>query len=207
MPWGAEPGATEAIAGSLSELGAATTAIEADLADPGTPARVFNEAERRLGPVTALVMSHCESVDSGLLDTTVESFDRHFAVNTRATWLLIREFGRRFAAERGTGRIISLTSDHTVGNLPYGASKGAMDRITLAAAHELAHLGVTANAVNPGPVDTGWMTEEVRAHCLTATPLGRLGTPQDTAHLVDFLCSPEGQWVNGQLLKSNGGFA
>ena len=205
MSWGTEPGATEAIEGLLAERGAAGAGIEADLADPDTPARVFDEAERRLGPVTALVMSHCESVDSGLLDTTVESFDRHFAVNTRATWLLIREFGRRFTAPPGTGRIISLTSDHTVGNLPYGASKGAMDRITLAAAHELAHLGVTANAVNPGPVDTGWMSEEIRAHCLAATPLGRLGTPQDTAHLVDFLCSPQGQWVNGQLLHSNGG--
>ncbi|MFF0085470.1 SDR family oxidoreductase [Streptomyces canus] len=206
MSWGTEPGATEAIEASLSERGAATAAIEADLADPDTPARVFDEVQRRMGPVTALVMSHCESVDSGLLDTTVESFDRHFAVNTRATWLLIREFGRRFTAEKGTGRIVGLTSDHTVGNLPYGASKGAMDRITLAAAHELAPLGVTANAVNPGPVDTGWMTEEVRAHCVGATPLGRLGTPQDTAHLVDFLCSREGQWINGQLLKSNGGF-
>jgi 3-oxoacyl-[acyl-carrier protein] reductase len=207
MTWGTEPGATEAIEAGLSERGAATAAIEADLADPDTPARVFDEVERRLGPVTALVMSHCESVDSGLLDTTVESFDRHFAVNTRATWLLIREFGRRFTAEKGTGRIVGLTSDHTVGNLPYGASKGALDRITLAAAHELAPLGVTANVINPGPVDTGWMTEEVRAHCVGATPLGRLGTPQDTAHLVDFLCSREGQWVNGQLLKSNGGFA
>ncbi|KQW09221.1 SDR family oxidoreductase [Streptomyces sp. Root369] len=206
MSWGTEPGATEAIEASLSERGAVTAAIEADLADPDTPARVFDEVQRRMGPVTALVMSHCESVDSGLLDTTVESFDRHFAVNTRATWLLIREFGRRFTAEKGTGRIVSLTSDHTVGNLPYGASKGAMDRITLAAAHELAPLGVTANAVNPGPVDTGWMSEEVRAHCVGATPLGRLGTPQDTAHLVDFLCSREGQWINGQLLKSNGGF-
>jgi 3-oxoacyl-[acyl-carrier protein] reductase len=206
MTWGTEPGATEAIEASLSERGAATAAIEADLADPDTPARVFDEVERRLGPVTALVMSHCESVDSGLLDTTVESFDRHFAVNTRATWLLIREFGRRFTAEKGTGRIVGLTSDHTVGNLPYGASKGAMDRITLAAARELAPLGVTANVINPGPVDTGWMTEEVRAHCVGATPLGRLGTPQDTAHLVDFLCSREGQWINGQLLKSNGGF-
>ncbi|WP_406174088.1 SDR family oxidoreductase [Streptomyces canus] len=206
MSWGTESGATEAIEASLSERGAATAAIEADLADPDTPAQVFDEVQRRMGPVTALVMSHCESVDSGLLDTTVESFDRHFAVNTRATWLLIREFGRRFTAEKGTGRIVSLTSDHTIGNLPYGASKGAMDRITLAAAHELAHLGVTANAVNPGPVDTGWMTDEVRAHCVGATPLGRLGTPQDTAHLVDFLCSREGQWINGQLLKSNGGF-
>ncbi|WP_369173721.1 SDR family oxidoreductase [Streptomyces sp. R28] len=207
MTWGPEPGATGAITDALTEHGAATTAIEADLADPDTPARVFDEVERSLGSVTALVMCHCESVASGLLDTTVESFDRHFTVNARATWLLIREYGRRFAAAPGSGRIISLTSDHTVGNLPYGASKGALDRITLAAAHEFADLGVTANVINPGPVDTGWMTDEGRAFVLRQTPLDRLGTPQDTAHLVDFLCSPQGQWINGQLLMSNGGFA
>lgn len=207
MTWGKEPAASEAISVALAEHGAAVTAVEADLIDPETPARVFDVVERARGPVTALVMCHCESVDSGLLDTTVDSFDRHFAVNTRATWLLVREYGLRFAAEPGSGRIIGLTSDHTVGNLPYGASKGAMDRIVLAAAHELARLGVTANVVNPGPVDTGWMTGEVREQLLRQTPLGRLGTPQDAAHLVEFLCSPQGQWVNGQLLLSNGGFA
>jgi 3-oxoacyl-[acyl-carrier protein] reductase len=152
-------------------------------------------------------MCHCESVDSSILDTTVESFDRHFAVNARATWLLIREYGRRFTGVPGSGRIIALTSDHTVHNLPYGASKGALDRITLAAAHELAHLGISSNVINPGPVDTGWMTDEIRASGIKQTPLGRLGTPQDTANLVDFLCSEQGQWINGQLLLSNGGFA
>jgi 3-oxoacyl-[acyl-carrier protein] reductase len=80
----------------------------------------------------------------------------------------------RFRGAHGTGRIISLTSDAVVGNLPYGASKAALDRITLAAAHELAHLGVTANAINPGPVDTGWMTEELRQAVVRQTPLGRL---------------------------------
>ncbi|WP_369165007.1 SDR family oxidoreductase [Streptomyces sp. AFD10] len=247
MEWGAEPGAAASIADELTSAGARTAAIEADLTDPDAPARIFDEAEERLGgQVTALILSHAESVDSGLLDTTVEAFDRHFAVNARATWLLIREYGLRFRGGRadapgadsyGTGadapteasghatadsgarpgphsaprppkgRIVALTSDHTVGNLPYGASKGALDRITLAAAHELAHLGVTANVVNPGPVDTGWMTDDLRAALIQGTPLGRLGTPRDTAHLVDFLCSPEGQWINGQLLKSNGGAA
>ncbi|MGW7395976.1 SDR family oxidoreductase [Streptomyces cyaneofuscatus] len=222
MEWGAEDGAAASIARELEEAGARTAAIEADLTGPDAPIRIFDEAEQRLGPVTALVLSHAESVDSGLLDTTVEAFDRHFAVNTRASWLLIREYGLRFRGEPGSkpgepgtgvgagagaGRIVALTSDHTVGNLPYGASKGALDRITLAAAHELAHLGVTANVVNPGPVDTGWMNDELRDAIAQGTPLGRLGTPQDTAHLVDFLCSPQGQWVNGQLLKSNGGAA
>jgi 3-oxoacyl-[acyl-carrier protein] reductase len=207
MTWGIEPGAADAIQAMLAGHGAAAAAIEADLADPDAPAQIFDAAQRQLGSVTALVMCHCESVDSGLLDTTVESFDRHFAVNARATWLLIREYGLRFRGLHGTGRIISLTSDHTVGNLPYGASKGALDRITLAAAHELAHLGITANVINPGPVDTGWMTDEIRESGIRHTPLGRLGTPRDTGHLVDFLCSPQGGWINGQLLMSNGGYA
>ncbi len=207
MAWGAEDGAIAAIEQDLTGNGAAAVAIEADFTSTDAAAQVFGETEGRLGHVTALVMCHCESVASGLLDTTVESFDRHFAVNARATWLLIREYGQRFRGAPGTGRIISLTSDHTVGNLPYGASKAALDRITLAAAHELAHLRISANVVNPGPVDTGWMTTDIRQSGIRQTPLGRLGTPRDTAHLVDFLCSPEGGWINGQLLMSNGGFA
>ncbi|WP_431033495.1 SDR family oxidoreductase [Streptomyces sp. P6-2-1] len=207
MEWGEEEGASEAIRAELAERGAACVAIEADLADAGTPERVFAEVESRWGGVSALVLCHCESVDSGLLDTTVESFDRHFAVNARGSWLMVREFGRRFSGAYGSGRIVALTSDHTAGNLPYGASKGALDRITLAAARELAHLGITANVINPGPVDTGWMPEAVREQVRAATPLGRLGTPYDTAQLVDFLCSPQGQWINGQLLRSDGGLA
>ncbi|WP_304454592.1 SDR family oxidoreductase [Nocardiopsis sp. YSL2] len=207
MDWGIEEGAAESTVRALADLGAASAAIEADLADPDTPEALLDAAEERLGAVTALVMCHCESVDSGLLDTGVESFDRHFAVNARATWLLIRAFEQRFRGDHGTGRITALTSDHTVDNLPYGASKAALDRITLAAARELAHLGVTANAINPGPVDTGWMTGELREQVTGLTPLGRLGTPQDTAHLVDFPCSTRGQWINGQLLRSDGGFS
>jgi 3-oxoacyl-[acyl-carrier protein] reductase len=207
MSWGVESGSEVAVSAAVEQEGGTAFAVEADLAGPGSPEQIFDTVERARGGVTALVMSHCESVDSGLLDTTVESFDRHFAVNTRASWLLIREFGRRFRGAFGTGRIVALTSDHTVGNLPYGASKGALDRITLAAAQELAHLGVTANAVNPGPVDTGWMDEPLRTTVMDRTPLARLGTPRDAAHLVDFLCSPQGQWVNGQLLVSNGGLA
>lgn len=205
MAWGVEEGAAEAVGALIEGHGARHLAVSADLADPASPAQLFDRVEAGLGPVGALVMSHAESVDSGLLDTTVESFDRHFAVNARASWLLIREFGLRFAGAFGTGRIVALTSDHTVGNLPYGASKGALDRITRAAARELAHLGVTANVVDPGPTDTGWMSEQHKADMVEHTPLARIGTPQDAAHLIDFLCSPQGQWINGQLLQSSGG--
>ncbi|MFB6823771.1 SDR family oxidoreductase [Streptomyces virginiae] len=205
MSWGAESGAPEELRAAVTSLGARAHAVEADLSDPAVPARLFDGVEEALGNVTALVLCHCESVDSGLLDTTVESFDLHFAVNARAGWLLIREYGLRFRGRHGSGRVVSLTSDHTAGNLPYGASKGALDRITLAAAQELAHLGVTCNAIDPGPTDTGWMTEEQKADTARATPLGRVGTPRDCANLVTFLCSTEGGWINGRLLRSDGG--
>jgi 3-oxoacyl-[acyl-carrier protein] reductase len=206
QPWGRDTSAHEAVSSRLADLGARGHAIEADLEDVSTPAAIFDSVEQALGPVRALVMSHAESVDSSIMDTSIESFDRHFAVNARASWLLIREFAERYRDPFGSGRIIALTSDHTVNNMPYGASKGALDRITLAAAAELSHLGVTANVINPGPVDTGWMTPELLERVVRQTPLGRSAQPIDPANLVAFLCSPEGGWINRQLLKSDGGF-
>ena len=204
-PWGSVPEEVQALRAEMGRCGARTTAVEADLSLPETPEPVFEAVERDLGPVTALVMSHCHSVDSDILSTSVASFDLHFAVNARATWLLVREFGRRFRGEPGTGRILAITSDHTAGNLPYGASKGAMDRIVLAAATEFRERGITANVINPGATDTGWMTEELLDEVRDRTLLGRVGTPQDCAHLVEFLCSKEGGWINAQLLCSDGG--
>jgi 3-oxoacyl-[acyl-carrier protein] reductase len=205
MPWGSDAGEASALRAELAAAGARTAAIEADLSDVGAPGRIFDAVEAELGAATALAMSHCYSVDSDILSTTIESFDRHFAVNARATWLLVREFGRRFHDDFGSGRIVAITSDHTAGNLPYGASKGALDRIVLAAASEFRDLGIAANVINPGPTDTGWMSEESMAQVREETPLRRVGLPEDCANLVAFLCSPQGGWINGQLLYSNGG--
>lgn len=205
MPWGSTPTEVETLCTRLQTYGARTLAIEANLALIETPDQLFAVVQQELGPITALVMAHTYSVDSDILTTTVESFDRHFAVNARATWLLVRAFGQNFKGAFGRGRIIALTSDHTTYNLPYGASKGAMDRIVLAAATEFRALGITANVINPGATDTGWMSVEQLAQEKERVPLGRVGLPQDCAHLVQFLCSPEGGWINGQLLYSNGG--
>ncbi|UTT62533.1 SDR family oxidoreductase [Microcella humidisoli] len=189
---------------SLTRAGALVVRIEADLSDPAAPAEVVARAARALDGLDALVLSHSHSVDSSILDTSLESFDRHFAVNSRAAWLLIKAF-----AELGQewGRIVALTSDAVVHNVPYGASKGALDRIILAAAGELGSQGITANLINPGPIDTGWMTDDIRAALTDRQPTGRLGSPADTANLVRFLLSDEGGWVTGQLLKSDGGFS
>lgn len=205
MPWGSDANDLRMLEEQLRESGATTTMVEADLSDTATPSRVFDHVLSELGPVTALVLAHCEGVNTDLLGTSVEGFDRHYAVNARASWLLVREFGLRFAGPIGRGRIIGLTSDHVPGNVPYGVSKGALDRIVLAATHEFAHLGVTANVINPGATDTGWMTKEQLSDFARSAPLGRVGLPEDCARLVSFLCSEEGGWINGQLLQSNGG--
>lgn len=205
MPWGRQPNDVEKVDVGLREAGASTVAVSADLSEVESPTKIFDAVEAELGPVTALIMCHCESVDTDLLETTVDSFDRHFAVNTRASWLLIRELAVRYSTEPGRGRIVALTSDATVGNLPYGASKGALDRIVIASARELADLRITANVINPGPVDTGWMGGELREQIVRSSPRGRGGRPSDTAALVSFLCSAEGEWINGQLLQSDGG--
>ncbi|MEZ5087655.1 MAG: SDR family oxidoreductase [Tessaracoccus sp.] len=190
-------------------LGVEVELVPCDLADPEAP-ELLIRAARELGPVKALVMSHCESVDSSILTTSIESWDRHFAVNARATWLLIRAFAEQLPTDIEPGEvggsIVALTSDHTAHNLPYGASKGALDRIVVAAAVELLDRGVRANVINPGPIDTGWMNDEIREWGIQETAARRLGTPQDTANLVRFLLSPEGSWINGQVLYSNGGF-
>lgn len=191
MPWGAD---AQPVA-----------RFEADFSDPAVPAQVFAKVNAELGPVTALVMCHCESVDSSIADATVESFDRHFAVNARAPWLLIKAFAEQFPGPAGSGRIVAITSDAVVNNVPYGASKGALDRIVFAAAEEFASLGLTANVVNPGPVDNGWMNDGLKVVLQARNLQPRLGRSTDCANLVRFLCSPEGQWINRQLLYSDGG--
>jgi 3-oxoacyl-[acyl-carrier protein] reductase len=205
MEWGSNPTDLDLIVSTCKQVGVRVFSIEADLSNIESPGKIFDTIEKKLGSVTALILNHCHCMESDILSTTIASFDLHFAINTRATWLLIKEFINRFKSEPGTGRIISITSDHTAGNLPYGASKGAMDRIVLASAREFRSKGITANVINPGATDTGWMTEELKSEIKRITLPDRVGLPKDCSNLVSFLCSKEGGWINAQLLYSNGG--
>lgn len=205
----ADPSDVEQLVAELRATGRRVELVPGDLATAEAPPRIIERARTALGTLGALVMCHCESVNSSILDTTTESFDRHYAVNVRASWLLMKAFAEQVAPQTDTpgGAVLALTSDHTAHNLPYGVTKGALDRLVLAGTHELADRGIRTNVINPGPIDTGWMDDAVRADLAAQTPGGELGDTATVADLVSFLLSERGAWIRGQLILSNGGFA
>ena len=177
----------------------------ADRSTSSGPVELVEAVTRDRGPISALILSHARDVETGILDTTAQSFDMHVAVNARASLLPIAAFARQ-VPESG-GAIVALTSDAATGDLPDGASKGALDRIVISAAREFGPLLISANVVNPGPIDTGWMNDAIRNDLVRQQPFGRLGLPADIANAVAFLVFDDGRWVSGQLLNVDGGFS
>ena len=92
------------------------------------------------------------------------------------------------------------------GEIAYAITKGAIETLTYTLASEIASKGITINAVNPGPNDTGWMNRELEDQLLAQSPMGRVGRPTDTAKLIGFLASEEAEWITGQVIHSEGGF-
>jgi 3-oxoacyl-[acyl-carrier protein] reductase len=199
QPWGAgEVPLREGLAGHL----------EADLADPAAPEAVMAAARIALGHVDVLVANHAASVGGTLEEVTAASIDTALVVNVRATLLLAQAFAAGFEGDHG--RVVLLTSGQGRGpmpsELPYIASKAALSGSVMSLADHLAARGITVNAVNPGPTDTGWAPDDVVARVEAAMPSGRWGTPDDAARLVAWLASEESGWVTGQVIDSDGGF-
>ncbi|MDQ3792597.1 MAG: SDR family oxidoreductase [Actinomycetota bacterium] len=182
---------------------------ESDLSLPESPGRLLDAVAGRLGAPSILVNNAAYSTRDGVEGLDAETLDAHYAVNLRAAALLCVGFARRYPGGPG-GRIINLTSGQSLGPMPneiaYAATKGAIEALTVTLAAEVGHLGITVNAVNPGPTDTGWMKEDLRRELSTRFPAGRVGEPEDAARLVAFLASDEARWITGQILHSEGGF-
>lgn len=181
------------------------------MADPNAPFKLLDVVTAELGLPSILVNNAAHSSRDGYINLDAKTLDDHYAVNMRATFLLSVDFARRFKKSyNAMGRIINLTSGQALGpmmgELAYAATKGAISAFTLSLSAELAPLGITVNAVNPGPTDTGWMNEEIKQELSLKFPLGRIGIPEDAARLVAFLASEEAQWITGQVLNSEGGF-
>ncbi|HEX7306110.1 SDR family oxidoreductase [Lentzea sp.] len=203
QPWGADS-VDEVLAG----LGA--RGLGADLADPDAPERVVAAAVEELGRVDVLVCNHARSGgDGSLAEVTAEMLDGHHAVNTRSSILLAQAFARRWDGDSG-GRVVFLTSGQNLGAMPgevaYAASKGALAAVVTTLSHELAGRGITVNAVNPGPTDTGWAGPELADFVAERMPSGRWGLPDDAARLISWLCTDDAGWITGQVINSEGGF-
>ncbi len=209
MPWGVDEDGPQALQGELEAMGARALSLEADLSRPEVCAGLLDRAAGQLGEPWILVNNAAYSTRDGYERLDAETLDRHYAVNQRATALLSVSFARRYREGHG-GRIVNFSSGQSLGPMPgelaYISTKGAIEAFTRTLAAEVAHLGITVNAVNPGPTDTGWMTEETRQAVLPRFATGRIGRPEDAARLVAFLASEEAEWITGQVLHSEGGF-
>ncbi|OJU84109.1 MAG: hypothetical protein BGO11_20615 [Solirubrobacterales bacterium 70-9] len=184
--------------------------IDADLADPDAPRRVIEAALDAFGAVDALVVNHAHSSDQSLATLTAAELDRAWAVNARAAILLVQAFAASHDDARADGRVVLLTSGQHLGpmpgELPYVLSKGAVHQATRTLADELADRGITVNALNPGPVDTGWPSEELREALASRFPAGRWGRPGDIVPVLAWLLSADSAWVTGQVIDAEGGF-
>lgn len=202
----------DALVAQLAAAGGQALAIKADVASAADVQRLFEETEQKLGKVDVLVNNAGILKILPLVDTSDELFERTFAINVRGTFNTLREAGKRL---NDGGRIINFSSTTVSLNLPgyavYTATKAAVEAFTHTFAKELRGRNITVNAVAPGPVATelffNGKSEEQIQQLAKMPPLERLGQPEDIAGVVAFLAGPDAGWVNGQVLRANGGLA
>lgn len=216
--------AAEAAKAAASLPGGQHLGVAIDVTDEASVGRAFDAAEQALGPVAVLVTfagyigQAMDETRPSLADMDLERWERLFAVNTRGTFLCLREMARRRqSAPVPEGRIITIASAAgQIGgyqaNTGYIASKGAVLSLTKGAARDLAPLGITVNSIAPGPIDTPMLAEargkgegDKGFANLTMLPAGRIGRPEEIAAAVRYLASIDAGFVTGATLDVNGG--
>jgi 3-oxoacyl-[acyl-carrier protein] reductase len=198
----------------IMQAGGKGVAIQADVSKTEDVRLLFKEVAERFEGLDMLInnagATHIRPMP--MADVTDETYDGTFAVNTKGTFLCLREAAK---CMRSGGRIVNLSSTGVFnahsGYAIYSAAKSAVEVFTRVLCKELKGRNITVNCVAPGATATGqWLkgkSEELLQTIANLSPLNRLGTPEDIAGLVAFLVSPQGEWVNGQVIRVNGGFA
>jgi 3-oxoacyl-[acyl-carrier protein] reductase len=218
QPWGADrpEEVAASVRAALADPAAVVVAGPGDLSAPQTPAELVATAARALGGrLDILVANHALSGSDGTLDAIdAAMLDAHWAVDTRSVLLLVQAHARLRAAlpePAPGGRVILMTSGQDLGGgmpgeIAYALQKGALASVTRSLATTLAEHAITVNTVNPGPVDTGYLTGEAYDAVAARFPAGRWGMPDDPARLIAWLATDEAGWITGEVINSEGGF-
>jgi len=200
----------ETLVGTIKKAGGTALAVQADVSDPAAVRSMFDKAESVYGGIDVLVNNAGIMQLKAIADTTDEFFDRHVAINLKGVFNGMREAAKRL---RSGGRIISFSSSVVGLYQPtyatYAATKAGVEAMTHVLSKELRGRNVTVNVVAPGPTGTDLFlkgkSKELIDQFAKLSPLERLGTPEDIANTVSFLAGPDGSWINGQVLRANGG--
>lgn len=202
--------AAQQVVDTIIAGGGAAIAVQGDVSSSADVLRMFDETENAFGGLDGVVNNAGIMVNETIADGTEETYDRTFDINVRGVFLVLREAARRM---RNGGRIVNFSSSVIGLALPtyglYSASKAAVDALTRILSKELRGREITVNSIAPGPTATKLFldgkTPEQIEHLAQLNPLGRLATPEDIANAVSFLMSPQGGWINGQVILANGG--
>lgn len=202
----------DALVAELTAAGTVAIAIQADVSNADDVRRMFEVTEQQLGKIDVLVNNAGVLKPMPLADTSDALYDHNFDINVRGTFNTLREAAARM---NDGGRVVNFSSTTLGLNMPgyaiYNATKAAVEAFTHVFAKELRGRKITVNAVAPGPVATALFldgkTDEQIQTFVNMPPLQRLGQPDDIASVVSFLAGPDAGWVNGQVLRANGGVA
>jgi len=207
-----EAAPAEELARRIEASGGSALTAKADVSDAQAVARMFDAAEAAFGGVDVLVNNAGILKALPLAETSDAEFDRHFGINVKGTFNTLREAARRL---NDGGRIVNFSSTTLALNMPgyavYNGTKAAVEAFTHVFAKELRGRNITVNAVAPGPIATDLFlngkSDELVAQFAKMPPLERLGQPDDIASVVAFLAGADAGWINGQILRANGGVA
>lgn len=203
-------GEADQVVRAIEEAGGNALAVQADVGVPGGVEMLFDAAEQMYGGADILVNNAGTMKLGAIADVADEHFDRQLALNFAGVFRGMRAAAQRL---RNGGRIISFSSSvvglYQPGYGIYAATKAAVEAMTHVLAKELGPRGITVNAVAPGPVATDFFlngkTDEQVEAIAQMNPFRRLGEPEDIAAVVAFLASDSGGWINGQVIRANGG--
>lgn len=199
---------------SIRKIGGTAIALTDDLGDPEAPARLVAAAVEEFGGLDALVANAGIAKPGALKDLSIEDWDRMFAVNLRAAWLLAKASYPYLKDSRGAACFTSSMSGHTphAGSGAYSPSKAGLTLLAQTLALEWAPDGIRVNVVSPGMTRTGmseqmYLDPDIKSAREAIIPLGRIGTPTDVANVIEFLVSPLAGYVTGQDVCVDGGFS